>query len=66
MYIYLNMDYKKLIFYISDPHSLKDYIQFNEIEAKLTTPVKRIEMSWKPDYDVVAIGNSNGYFCLFG
>jgi len=45
---------------ISDPHNLKEYVQFNEIEDKLTTPVKRIEMAWKPDHDVVAIGNSNG------
>jgi len=49
--------------YISDPHNLKEYSQFDEIECKLTTPVKRIEMTWKPDYDVVAIGNSNGYYC---
>lgn len=39
-------------------------MQFNEIEDTLTTPVKRIEMAWKPDYDVVAVGNSNGYFCV--
>lgn len=49
------------IFYFSDPKNLKDYVQFNEIEDSLTSPVKRIEMSWKPDNDVVAIGNSNGY-----
>jgi len=47
--------------YISDPFHLKEYTQFNEIEDKLTTPVKRIEMAWKPNYEVVAIGNSNGY-----
>lgn len=47
---------------VSDPFHLKDYIQFNEIEDKLSIPVKRVEMAWKPNYDVVAIGNSNGYF----
>jgi len=55
---------KKKKTYISDPFHLKDYTQFNEIEDKLTTPVKRIEMAWKPNYDVVAIGNSNGYFYI--
>lgn len=51
--------YKK---YILDPHNLKEYIEFNEIENKLTMQVLRIEMAWKPDYDLVAIGNSNGYY----
>lgn len=45
---------------IPDPTDIKEYVQFNEIEDKLTTPVRRIEMAWKPDYDVVALGNSNG------
>lgn len=43
---------------------MKEFTQFNEIEDKLSTPVKRIEMAWKPNYDVVAIGNSNGYFYI--
>uniref|UniRef100_A0A2H8TR50 Gem-associated protein 5 n=1 Tax=Melanaphis sacchari TaxID=742174 RepID=A0A2H8TR50_9HEMI len=47
-----------------DPFNLKEFTQFNEIEDKLSTPVKRIEMAWKPNYDVVAIGNSNGSIYL--
>jgi len=50
--------------YISDPFNLKEFTEFNEIEDKLITPVEHIEMAWKPNYDVVAIGNSNGYFCI--
>ncbi|KAL4096870.1 hypothetical protein QTP88_021745 [Uroleucon formosanum] len=48
----------------TDPFHLNDFTKFNEIEDKLTTPVKRIEMAWKPNYDVVAIGNSNGSIYL--
>ncbi|XP_027854379.1 gem-associated protein 5 isoform X3 [Aphis gossypii] len=47
-----------------DPFNMKEFTQFNEIEDKLSTPVKRIEMAWKPNYDVVAIGNSNGSIYL--
>ncbi|XP_050548887.1 uncharacterized protein LOC126910389 isoform X2 [Daktulosphaira vitifoliae] len=47
-----------------DPRNLKEYILFNNIEDELITPVKRIEMAWKQDYDIVAIGNSNGNIYL--
>ncbi|XP_050440258.1 gem-associated protein 5-like isoform X2 [Adelges cooleyi] len=47
-----------------DPHNLKEFASFNHIEDKLVTPVKRIEMAWKPSYDTVAIGNSNGSIYL--
>ncbi|VVC40847.1 Hypothetical protein CINCED_3A004867 [Cinara cedri] len=47
-----------------DPYNLKEYVQFNDIEDKLTTPVKRIEMAWTFNYNIVAIGNSNGSIYL--
>ncbi|VVC34354.1 WD40/YVTN repeat-like-containing domain,WD40-repeat-containing domain,Quinoprotein alcohol [Cinara cedri] len=47
-----------------DPHNLKEYIQFNEIEDSIMTPVKHIDMAWKMDYSVAAIGNSNGTIYL--